>query len=164
MPEKNLRLLSRVLSELRAAGIREVRFQITGHGSEQEWLARHLPQAEFTGVLTGEPLAHAYANMDLFLFPSRTDTFGNVVQEALASGVPAVVTDSGGPRFIVRDGVTGFVACSDDEFFARVLTIARDEKLRRKMASAARREMLEKSWSRVFEKVHEGYARALQSV
>ncbi|HEV3333648.1 MAG TPA: glycosyltransferase [Bryobacteraceae bacterium] len=151
MPEKNLRLLPRVLAELRAAGIREVRFQITGHGSEQEWLARHLPQAELTGVLTGEPLARAYANMDIFLFPSRTDTFGNVVQEALASGVSAVVTDSGGPRFIVRDGITGFVASSDDEFCARVLTIARDEKLRRKMASAARREMLEKSWSRVFE-------------
>jgi phosphatidylinositol alpha 1,6-mannosyltransferase len=162
MPEKNLRLLPRVLAELRAAGIREVRFQITGHGSEQGWLERHLPRAEFTGVLTGEPLARAYANMDLFLFPSRTDTFGNVVQEALASGVPAVVTDFGGPRFLVRDGVTGFIASSDDEFCARAVAVARNESLRRRMAAAARRDMLQKSWGRVFEKVHEGYARAFQ--
>jgi hypothetical protein len=96
--------------------MRDFRFQISGSGSERAWLERHLPRAEFTGVLSGEALAAAYANMDVFAFPSHTDTFGNVVQEALASGVPAVVTASGGPRFIVRDGVSGFVAESDDDF------------------------------------------------
>ena len=61
----------------------------------------------FPGVLRGEELAAAYANMDLFVFPSHTDTFGNVVLEALASGVPAIVTPDGGPCTIVRDGDTG---------------------------------------------------------
>ena len=62
--------------------------------------------------------------MDVFAFPSRTDTYGNVVLEALASGVPAVVTDSGGPRFIVRDSETGFVARDLHEFAARIQSLA----------------------------------------
>ena len=53
-------------------------------------------------MLKGEALSQAYANMDLFVFPSHTDTFGNVVLEAMASGVPAIVTPDGGPKTIVR--------------------------------------------------------------
>jgi phosphatidylinositol alpha 1,6-mannosyltransferase len=86
-----------------------------GHGGEEAWLRERLPRAEFTGVLRGEALATAYANMDLFVFPSHTDTFGNVVLEALASGVPAIVTPDGGPRTIVRDGETGRIV-PDDQF------------------------------------------------
>jgi phosphatidylinositol alpha 1,6-mannosyltransferase len=88
-------------------GVTNFRFLIVGHGGDEAWLRERLPRAEFTGVLKGEPLAEAYANMDLFVFPSHTDTFGNVVLEALASGVPAIVTPDGGPPTIVRDGVTG---------------------------------------------------------
>ncbi|MBV8903799.1 MAG: glycosyltransferase [Acidobacteriia bacterium] len=162
MPEKNLRILPRVAEALRAAGITDFRFQITGAGSERGWLEQNLPKAEFTGVLTGEALAQAYANMDLFVFPSRTDTFGNVVQEALASGVPAVVSDAGGPRFIVDHGANGLIAGSEEEFCAWVVALARDETLRHKMGLVARRSMLHKSWDRVFEEVYEGYANALQ--
>src|SRR5262249_46767174 len=69
MPEKNLRLLPAVAAALRAAGIERFRFQITGSGSERVWLERNLTCAHFTGVLTGEALACAYANCDIFLFP-----------------------------------------------------------------------------------------------
>jgi phosphatidylinositol alpha 1,6-mannosyltransferase len=162
MAEKNVRLLRCVADALTAAGITGFRFQITGAGSEREWLVSNLPYAEFTGVLTGEPLARAYANMDIFVFPSRTDTFGNVVQEALAAGVPAVVTDAGGPRFIVCHGANGLVAGSDEEFCAWVVALARDESLRRKMGCVARRSMIQKSWDRVFEEVYEGYASVFQ--
>jgi glycosyltransferase involved in cell wall biosynthesis len=162
MAEKNVRLLRRVADALTAAGITDFRFQITGAGSEREWLESNLPQAEFTGVLTGEALARAYANMDIFAFPSRTDTFGNVVQEALAAGVPAVVTDAGGPRFIVSHGANGLVAGSDEEFCAWVVALARDEGLRRRMGCVARHSMIQKCWDRVFEEVYEGYASALQ--
>ena len=161
MPEKNLRLLPRVEAALRAAGIPEVRFQITGDGSEREWLEHNLPRATLTGVLKGEPLAEAYANMDIFAFPSRTDTFGNVVQEALACGVPAVVTDAGGPRFIVQEGVTGFIAADDDRFCSRIVELARNERLRRDMGAAGRRQVESQSWDRVFEEVYQGYARGL---
>jgi len=161
MPEKNLRLLTRVQAALHAAGFADARFQITGAGSERHWLERNLSSAAFTGVLGGEGLARAYADMDIFAFPSRTDTFGNVVQEALASGVPAVVTDAGGPRFIVRDGETGFVASSDDEFCDCVVALARDQLLRRRMAFAARRQVEKQSWDWVFDEVYEGYASSL---
>jgi glycosyltransferase involved in cell wall biosynthesis len=162
MAEKNVRLLRRVADVLAAAGVTGFRFQITGAGSERTWLESNLPQAEFTGVLTGEPLARAYANMDIFVFPSRTDTFGNVIQEALAAGVPAVVTDAGGPRFIVSHGDNGLVAASDEEFCAWVVALARDEGLRGRMSRVARRSMLQNSWDRVFEEVYEGYATVFQ--
>jgi phosphatidylinositol alpha 1,6-mannosyltransferase len=158
MPEKNLRLLPRVATALRDAGIHRFRFQISGAGSERAWLERNLPNAVFTGVLTGEALARAYADMDLFLFPSRTDTFGNVVQEALASGVPAIVMNAGGPRFIVRHGVTGVVAASDEEFCCSAATLASSEGVRGEMGRAGRRQVEFQSWDRVFEEVYEGYA------
>lgn len=162
MPEKNLRLLPRVQAALERAGLRAHRFLLVGEGSEREWLSRHLPGAHFTGVLKGEPLAQAYANMDIFAFPSRTDTFGNVVQEAMASGVPAVVTDAGGPRFIVRHGESGFASASDDEFCANVVRLARSARERRTMGAAARTQVETLSWDQIFEEVYRGYARSLQ--
>jgi glycosyltransferase involved in cell wall biosynthesis len=161
MPEKNLGLLPRVEDALCAAGVREFHFQITGDGGERDWLKSHLRRALFTGVLKGEDLAEAYANMDIFAFPSRTDTFGNVVQEALASGVPAVVTNDGGPRFIVRHGESGFVAASDGEFCERIVLLARNQEMRRLMAAAARRQVQCQSWDNVFEEVYQGYASTL---
>ena len=117
--EKNVALLARVQDELELLGHRSFRFLIVGHGTEEDWLRDRLPRAEFTGVLRGEALSTAYANMDLFVFPSHTDTFGNVVLEAMASGVPAIVTPSGGPCTIVRDGETGRIV-PDEEFAAAV--------------------------------------------
>ncbi|HUO32959.1 MAG TPA: glycosyltransferase [Bryobacteraceae bacterium] len=163
MPEKNLRLLVRLDAALRAAGVEDFQFQFTGSGSEREWLARNLPRARFTGVLSGETLARAYADLDIFVFPSRTDTFGNVVQEALASGVPAVVTDAGGPRFIVRDGITGYVAQSEDQFCERAIELARDTELRQRMGDEARRQVESSSWDRVFEEVYASYDRSRPS-
>ena len=98
--EKDVRLLPQIESELDAEGL-DVRFTIVGEGSEREWLRRRMMRAQFTGVLRGEALADAYAQMDIFAFPSETDTVGNVVLEAMASGVPAVVMAAGGQRFMV---------------------------------------------------------------
>ena len=73
-----------------------------------------------------------------------------------------MVTDAGGPRFIVRDGESGFVAASDERFCESVLQLARDERLRGEMAKAARRQVESQSWDRVFEEVYRGYAVAFQ--
>ena len=105
--EKNVALLAQVQDELERMGVTNFRFLIVGHGAEEGWLRQRLHRADFTGVLRGEALAKAYASMDLLVFPSHTDTFGNVVLEALASGVPAIVTPHGGPPTIVRNEVTG---------------------------------------------------------
>src|SRR5262249_18629056 len=94
--EKNVRLLARLEEALLGSGRTHFRFLIVGDGRERSWLERQMRWAEFTGTLHGESLARAYANMDLLVFPSETDTFGNVVQEALASGTPALVSSYGG--------------------------------------------------------------------
>jgi phosphatidylinositol alpha 1,6-mannosyltransferase len=158
--EKNVFLLARVRTELMARGITNFRFLIVGHGKEESWLRQHLPNAEFSGVLRGRDLARAYANMDLFVFPSHTDTFGNVVLEALASGVPAIVTPDGGPRYIVRDGETGSIA-TDDCFSAAVARIILDPELHAQMRVAARVYAQSASWDSVFEGVYSTYDEVL---
>jgi len=157
MREKNLRLLAELERALIDSGKIQYRFVIVGHGSERLWLEKNLLRADFTGVLHGEDLARAYANLDLFLFPSRTDAFGNVVQEALAAGTPAVVTDQGGPKFLINPGVTGYVTGSDREFIARVISLMTDPETHRRMRLAARQSACSVSWDRVFEEVWESY-------
>jgi phosphatidylinositol alpha 1,6-mannosyltransferase len=158
--EKNVALLVRVERELAAMGLGGVRFVIVGHGSEEALLRAELARAEFAGVLRGEALARAYADMDVLVFPSHTDTFGNVVLEALASGVPAVVTGDGGPKFIVREGETGFVI-ADEEFAVAIAKLVRNRALRRTMRANAREYALGCSWDAVFERVYAGYEAAL---
>ncbi len=160
--EKNVALLAQVQMELEARGIRNFRFRIVGQGSEEAWLREHLPRAEFTGVLRGEALARAYAGMDVFLFPSHTDTFGNVVLEAMASGVPAVVTPDGGPRSLVRDSRTGFIV-DDADFSAATARILGDSALREGMRVSAREYALAASWDAVFEGVYAAYGPVLRS-
>lgn len=116
----------------------------------------NLRRARLRGVLHGEDLAQAYSSMDTFLFPSRAATYGNVVWEATASGVPAVVTDGGGPRFIVRDGETGLVSRSDDAFIWNAIALYRDPDRRALMGQAARQA------APVFDKLYsEAYAAAI---
>jgi glycosyltransferase involved in cell wall biosynthesis len=158
--EKNVALLAQIERELLAQGITKFRFIIVGHGSEEASLRASLKQADFPGVLRGADLSRAYANMDILVFPSYTDTFGNVVLEALSSGVPAVVTTGGGPKYIVRDRDTGFVA-SDTEFATAIATLANDRLLLTQMRIAAREYALTCSWDAVFTRVYEGYLEAL---
>jgi glycosyltransferase involved in cell wall biosynthesis len=146
---------------LTTLGRENFEFMIVGEGSEEAWLRRHIPNAIFTGVLRGERLAEAFANMDLFAFPSRTDTFGNVILEALASGVPAVVTDSGGPKFLVESGVTGHVASSDWDFISFVNSLMENSALHRRMREASRQYALRQSWDSVFEAVFKAYGQCV---
>jgi len=154
--EKNVTLLAQIQQNLEAMGHTHFHFMIVGHGSAEHWLREHLPRAEFTGVLRGEALAAAYANMDLFVFPSHTDTFGNVVLEALASGVPALVTPDGGPKTIVQDGVTGRIV-ADADFTQAVAELLNSPAKLAQMRPAARIYSLTASWDSVFEGVYAAY-------
>ncbi|GAA3748427.1 glycosyltransferase [Terriglobus aquaticus] len=153
--EKNVALLPTIQLDLRARGIANTRFVIVGHGSEEAALRSALPDAIFPGVLKGEALAQAYADMDLFVFPSETDTFGNVVLEALASGVPALVTRGGGPKFIVLDNRTGLIR-APTEFTESIAGLLLSDQLRN-MSSAARQNALTWSWDAVFDGVRQVY-------
>jgi len=154
--EKNVAALVRVQDELERLGQTSFRFLIVGHGKEEDWLRQRLHRVEFTGVLRGEALAAAYANMDLFVFPSHTDTFGNVVLEALASGVPAIVTPHGGPCTIVHDGETGRIA-ADEHFAAAIAEILTDPALHAAMRRAARDYALSAGWDSIFEGIYARY-------
>lgn len=155
--EKNIGLLVEIDRKLREIDRKDFRFLIVGHGGDEAWLRERLPYAEFTGVLRGESLARAYANMDLFVFPSHTDTFGNVVLEALASGVPAIVTPDGGPKTIVRDGETGRIV-PDAEFADSIASILANPAEHARMSQAARAYALTASWDSVFEGIYAAYA------
>lgn len=155
--EKNVRLLRTVEEALISAGRTNFKFVIVGDGGEKEWLEQNMQTAEFLGVLEGEDLARAYANLDLFLFPSHSDTFGNVVQESHASGVPVVVTNSGGPKFLVEDGVNGFVARDDRHFIDCVFQAMDAHTDFAKMRLAAREQGEKASWDRVFESLYADY-------
>lgn len=160
-PEKNVQFLTEVERMVRETGFKDYRMFVAGHGSQLDWLRQNLRQAEIPGVLKGEDLARAYANLDIFAFPSETDTFGNVVQEAMASGVPCVVTEKGGPAYIVHDGMDGFAAPIGPGFSQAVVRLVLDGPLRRRMAAAARETALNASWDSVFENVYRAYRYAL---
>jgi glycosyltransferase involved in cell wall biosynthesis/predicted metal-dependent phosphoesterase TrpH len=140
--EKNLEVLFAAHAELRAAG-HSVGLAIVGDGPDRKPLARRYAgkHVSFTGFLGGEELARAYASADLFVFPSATDTFGNVVLEAQASGLPAVVSRHGGPQEIVARTGAG-VAVDLERPGALVATLEallRDDTLRAALRSLARR-------------------------
>jgi phosphatidylinositol alpha 1,6-mannosyltransferase len=91
------------------------------------------------------------------------DTYGNVVLEALASGVPAIVSDSGGPRFVIRPGENGFIAADLQGFVSRVRNLMQNPPLLAAMRTAARAQALSASWDAVFESVYAGYERGLRN-
>jgi phosphatidylinositol alpha 1,6-mannosyltransferase len=159
--EKNVRALVRLEQALLAMGHRDFRIVVVGEGKQEGWLRANLQQAEFMGVLTGEALSRAFANLDILAFPSETDTFGLVVLEALSSGVPAVVTASGGPKHIVEHGRTGYVANTLDDFVAFTATLLTQPELLTAMRPAARRQALASNWDQIFEGMYEAYERYL---
>src|SRR5207237_9777636 len=98
----------------------------------------------------GKELATAYASADIFVFPSTTDTFGNVIIEAQASGVPVVVSDSGGPKELVEDKANGLITRSHDvdDFTSAIRTLVTDRAVRERMGKCARKSALARSGPR----------------
>ncbi len=167
-PEKNVRWLAELERELISAGVDDFRFLIVGDGSEREWLERQMKRAEFTGVLRGEALACAYANLDLFVFPSQTDTFGNVVLEAQASGVPCLVSSRGGPKSIIQtgghNGSSGLVADDLQGFLAAAMGLMSQPERLIRMREAALARAREFSWESVFDQVYRVYEDCLTRI
>ena len=155
--EKNVRMIAQMERALLEQGHRDFRFLIVGEGGEGKWLSKHMRQAEFTGLLTGKDLSRAFANMDLFIFPSETDTFGLAVLEALASGVPAIVGSRGGPKATIQHAKTGYIANNLEEFVAYADCLLRDPELLVPMRLAARSYALTTSWERTFASMCEAY-------
>jgi glycosyltransferase involved in cell wall biosynthesis len=151
--EKNLDVFAAAHDKARAAGL-PVRAAIVGSGVYVKTMQRLLPDAIFTGSLGGEELAQAFASSDIFVFPSISDTFGNVVIESQASGLPVIVSDQKGPQELVENGVTGLITRGLDAeaLAAAIIGLARDPALRARIGAAARRSVESRNWSAAFEK------------
>jgi glycosyltransferase involved in cell wall biosynthesis/predicted metal-dependent phosphoesterase TrpH len=136
---------------------------LAGGGPEEEELRAKLGGlATFLGWLEGEDLARAYASADLFLFCSRTDTYGQVVLEAGASGLPVVAIAEGGPASLVENRHTGMLCKADPDHVAgTVLQLASSPLLRRHLGASARRAAGERCWEHALEQLASGYRRAL---
>jgi len=152
--EKELETLVSILDETTRRSI-PYRCIIVGDGPERASLARRLPDCIFTGFLDGEELAKAYASSEIFLFPSDTESFGNVTLEAMASGLPAVCADATGSSSLVVPGVTGLLATARNiaEFADHISALASDDQLRRRMGAKARERSLEFSWDAAMERM-----------
>lgn len=136
--EKNLAELAEAASLLREWGI-PYKLALLGDGPMRADLERRLPDAHFGGFVHGVELARWYASSDLFVFPSTTETFGNVVMEAFASGVPAVVAREGGVQDLVSAGVNGLIAAPRDgrDFADKVASLIRNDEYRRTLSAGA---------------------------
>jgi phosphatidylinositol alpha 1,6-mannosyltransferase len=155
--EKNVRLLAKLEHALVSQGLGDFRFLLVGHGAEMAWLRENLRCAEFPGVLRGDQLSHAFANMDVLAFPSETETFGLAVLEALASGVPVVAMEAGGPKYTVEHGKTGFVAKTFEEFASYVATLMSDPEMASCMRKAGRSYAILNSWDSAFQAIYQTY-------
>src|SRR3954467_2102342 len=134
-----------------------------GGGPEEDALRERLGEhASFLGWLQGDALADAYASADLFLFASRTDTFGQVLLEAQASALPVVAVAEGGPCSIVEDGVTGRLCPPDGRALAAaVVELAAAPLQRERLAQKALETVRGRTWERALGRLAEGYRRAL---
>jgi glycosyltransferase involved in cell wall biosynthesis/predicted metal-dependent phosphoesterase TrpH len=137
---------------------------LAGGGPEQERLRARVgdEHATFLGWLSGIELARAYASADIFLFPSATDTFGQVILEAQASGLPVVAVAAGGPLSLIEDRVSGLLAKPTADALAEcVLELASCPLLRRRLAAVALAEARRRTWESAMERLADGYRAAL---
>ncbi|RUL88456.1 glycosyltransferase family 4 protein [Tautonia sociabilis] len=164
--EKNVEYLAEALAEAAQKSSR-ARPLIVGEGPARPVLEERLRGvATVVGFRSGEELADHYAAADLFAFASRTETFGNVVLEAMASGLPAIVLAEGGPAEIVRHGETGLAIAPDappGTFAEALLALAEDGPLRRRMAENARDFARSQSWERIMGALRDRYAAIVEA-
>jgi glycosyltransferase involved in cell wall biosynthesis len=173
--EKGLALLRPLRDRLHASGI-EHRFVIVGQGPMSSELRSQLPDAVFTGVLSRAAVAEVFASADAFVFPSRTDTAGNVVLEAQASGLPVIVSSDGGPRENIIEGTTGLVCQTDDasEWAAAVARalgpsawasagLGAEASAKAAMRASARAYALTRRWEQELQPLYRAYVECAQA-
>jgi glycosyltransferase involved in cell wall biosynthesis len=162
-PEKRLGFLEEAWRRIQHQAPTAVLVLVGDGPSRSELEAKAHPGIRLTGYLTGEALARAYAAADVFVFPSDTETFGNVVAEAMASGVSVVAVHAGGVTDLVRDGETGLVVPPNDPaaLATALLRLLSDDALRTTLGKRARGEARRRTWERVFDELFEDYEDAL---
>ncbi len=158
--EKNVMYLAEALKAVGQARP-DVRFLFVGDGPSRADLEKEMgPNARFVGYKGGEELADHYAAADLFAFASLTETFGNVVLEALASGLPVVAIRAGGVGEIVQSGETGILiepSAPPSQMASALVGLADNSSLRHEMAESARAYALSQTWPAIMGRLRERY-------
>jgi glycosyltransferase involved in cell wall biosynthesis len=151
--EKNLSVATKAYREMKRANDR-IRFVIVGDGPLRRTLQTEQPDLIFAGMRTGEQLARYYASADLFLFPSETETFGNVTLEAMASGLGVVAYDYACAKLHITDGETGVLAPFGDTkaFIASACSLISEPQTLKRIRRQAREYVTHLNWPRVVER------------
>lgn len=159
-PEKDIDTLSAIMKYLPDSVKDRVHWLIVGDGPQLQELREQAPaNVTFAGYQSGEALAQIYASADLFVFPSSTETFGNVVQEAMASGLPVVAANSGGVREMVLPGETG-VLCTprkSESFIREICALVDDNDRMTSFRAETRQFALGRSWDTIFDQLLHDY-------
>ena len=136
-----------------------------GDGPMREQIEREAPDALLAGHLQGDQLSRAYASADIFVFPSTTESFGNVVLEAAATGLPVIGASEGGVGDLIRDGETGFLTIprNHEDFALKMETLLTNESLRNEMAAGALEFALQKSWSQINHRLFQSYEMLIEN-
>jgi len=168
-PEKQVERLTAL------RGLPGLRLVVVGDGPSRPGLAAALPEAVFLGFRDGDELAQVYASLDVFVHTGPSETFCQAVQEALASGLPVVAPDAGGPRDLVLPGRTGYLvpprpdgadaadpaSVAADATLRAAVAALTDPALRRRFGAAARQSVLRRTWSAVCDELVVHYAEVL---
>lgn len=151
-PEKNLALVRKTFAAIRTL-YPDARMVWVGDGPSAPQLRTEHPDDHFAGSQTGEDLARHYASADLFLFPSLSETYGNVVAEAMASGLPVLAYRSAAAAELIIDGENGRVVVPGDEaaYISAALALLQEDGTLRRMGAKARHSIAQRSWSAVVE-------------
>ena len=160
--EKGLDVFADAIHAFATFGLKH-RVMVIGEGPAREWFEEQLPEAIFTGQLTGDELARALASSDVLLNPSITEAFGNVTLEAMACGLPVIAAQATGATNLVRNGITGMlVDGTDPDEFAEVLgAYARDPELRRLHGQAGLEVAQRMDWDTINSSVIRAYKHAI---
>ena len=153
-PEKNLDQVLKTYEALKVTGL-AFKLVMVGDGPLKEQFQKRYPEIIFPGMLSQSNLAAYYASSDLFIFPSQTETFGNVTLEALASGIPVLAFDCAAARDWVQTGVNGWLVAENNPegFAAQAVTIFNSEDLLDQITQSTRQQVVHLDWDQIAEQV-----------
>lgn len=163
--EKDIQVALDTFCSLPSGLYDQTHFIIAGDGPLLQQLKQNYSdKVTFTGFLKGEELAEVYASSDAFIFPSSTETFGNVVLEALSSGLPVIGANAGGVQHLINHNVTGYLCPSKDRgsFVKYTARLLMEEDLNKQMGYQARQFALTQSWEDILSGLINGYEDVLQ--
>lgn len=162
--EKDIDVLLDAHNILKQKGI-DYQLVLVGGGPLKQKIEKNMPDIILEGHLEGEALSRAYASADLFVFPSTTESFGNVIQEAAASGLPAVGAAEGGVKDLIRQGETGFLAKPKNaaDFAGKMEELILNDSLRNSLAAGAFDTAISKSWDIINKRLFEDYRNVINS-